>query len=107
LGEHTSTLSDLLRTYDPYPASGEINSTVASVPDSLERVRAAFEKEGVEVDELDGLTFTHWPADGERWWFNVRGSNTEPLLRLNVEAAERHVMERVRDEALTVIREGA
>jgi phosphomannomutase len=107
LGEHDSTLSDLLGTYDPYPASGEINSTVASVPDSLARVRAAFEHDEVEVDELDGLTFTHWPADGERWWFNVRGSNTEPLLRLNVEAADRAVMERVRDEALAVIREGA
>lgn len=107
LGEDDAPLSELLSTYDPYAASGEINSTVASVPAALERVRAAFTRPGVEVDELDGVTFTHWPADGERWWFNVRGSNTEPLLRLNVEAADQSVMERVRDEALTVIREGA
>jgi phosphomannomutase len=106
LGESDAPLSALLGTHDPYPASGEINSRVDSVSGALERVREAFSGEGVEVDEFDGLTFTHWGSDDERWWFNVRGSNTEPLLRLNVEAAERDVMERVRDRALGVIREG-
>jgi len=106
LGESDAPLSTLLATYDPYPASGEINSRVDSVPGALGRVRAAFSGEGVEVDDFDGLTFTHWGSAGELWWFNVRGSNTEPLLRLNVEAAERDVMERVRDRVLAVIREG-
>jgi len=106
LGESNAPLSTLLATHDPYPASGEINSRVDSVSGALARVRVAFSGEGVEVDEFDGLTFTHWGAGGERWWFNVRGSNTEPLLRLNVEASERDVMERVRDRALAVIREG-
>lgn len=106
LGEQDRPLSALLEAHDPYPASGEINSTVASVPGALERVRGTFAQDGVEVDSLDGITFTHWPADGERWWFNVRGSNTEPLLRLNVEAEDRATMERIRDAALAVIREG-
>ncbi len=105
LGESRSTLSQLLESHDPYPASGEINSTVASVQESLVKVREAFAVEGVEVDDLDGLTFTHWGVEGDKWWFNVRGSNTEPLLRLNVEAADKATMERVRDAALAVIRE--
>jgi len=105
LGSQDGTLSQLLAAYDPYPASGEINSTVTSVADALTRVRAAFAIGDVAVDDLDGLTFTHWSDQGEQWWFNVRGSNTEPLLRLNVEAADRAVMERVRDQVLAVIRE--
>jgi phosphomannomutase len=56
-------------------------------------------REGVTLDHLDGLTVTH-----DDWWFNVRPSNTEPLLRLNVEGADRGTMERVRDRALAVIR---
>ena len=104
LGQSDAPLSTLLATHDPYPASGEINSRVASVPEALQRVREAFSGEGVAIDEFDGLTFTHWGPVGERWWFNVRGSNTEPLLRLNVEAAARDVMERVRDRALALIR---
>ncbi len=104
LGESDASLSTLLATHDPYPASGEINSRVDSVPSALERVREAFSGEGVEVDDFDGLTFTHWGSTGDLWWFNVRGSNTEPLLRLNVEASERDVMEQVRDRALAVIR---
>lgn len=112
LGESDRPLSELLEAHDPYAASGEINSTVTSVPEALARVRATFGGEGVTVDELDGLTFTHWDdatvtdGENERWWFNVRASNTEPLLRLNVEAAEQAVMERVRDGVLAAIREG-
>ncbi len=105
LGEATVPLSELLAEYDPYPASGEINSRVDSVPEALARVRAAFEGDGVVIDELDGVTFTHWPKEGERWWFNVRASNTEPLLRLNAEAADAPTMERIRDAALAAIRQ--
>ena len=106
LGEGNRPLSALLEAHDPYAASGEINSRVASVPEALARVREGFAGEGVEIDDFDGLTFTHWNDEGERWWFNVRASNTEPLLRLNVEAADAVAMERVRDNVLAAIREG-
>jgi phosphomannomutase len=93
-------LSDLLAGYNRYRASGEINSTVADQAASAERVRAAFSsRPDVEVDDLDGLTVT-----ADTWWFNVRASNTEPLLRLNVEADTDDRMETVRDDVLALIR---
>jgi phosphomannomutase len=58
----------------------------------------------VQVDELDGLTISHWESH-PRWWFNLRASNTEPLLRLNVEAADEDIMEKVRDDVLALVRE--
>ena len=108
LGSQDGPLSSLIEAHEPYVASGEINSRVDSVPDALARVRAAFVTDEVEADEFDGLTVEHWPApgEGERWWFNVRPSNTEPLLRLNSEADGQELMERVRDAVLAVIREG-
>ncbi|WP_084074002.1 phosphomannomutase/phosphoglucomutase [Demequina sp. NBRC 110052] len=106
LGQQDGPLSAMLEAYDPYAASGEINSTVTSVPEALARIKGAFgTRDGVVLDEFDGLTVTHWD-DEPRWWFNVRPSGTEPLLRLNVEAATVADMEAVRDEALRVIREG-
>ena len=60
----------------------------------------------VRVDELDGLTVSHWDAP-PRWWFNLRASNTEPLLRLNVEAADLDIMEKVRDDVLGLVRQGS
>ena len=98
LGGQEGTLSQLLTTYDRYAASGEINSTV---DDQKARVAAIQERYAdLELDELDGLTVT----SPEGWWFNVRASNTEPLLRLNVEAPDVPTMERVRDEVLGLIR---
>ncbi len=98
LGGQDGTLSQLLTTYDRYAASGEINSTV---DDQAAKVAAIKQKYAdLQLDELDGLTVT----SPEGWWFNVRASNTEPLLRLNVEAPDVATMERVRDEALAVIR---
>jgi phosphomannomutase len=86
--------------YDRYVGSGEINSTVADQTDRLAAIRAAYEgREGVRLDELDGLTIT--TSD---WWFNVRPSNTEPLLRLNAEARDDATMAKVRDEVLAIIR---
>ena len=103
LGEATGPLSELGAAYERYVASGEINSRVTDVPAAVGRVREWADTNGpVEYDELDGITVTH---QGEpMWWFNVRASNTEPLLRLNVEAADRGTMERVRDEVLGRIR---
>ncbi|MFF7365972.1 phosphomannomutase/phosphoglucomutase [Streptomyces sp. NPDC008125] len=100
LGGQDGPLSALLAAYDRYTDSGEINSTVADQAARLAAIRAAYgDREDVTFDELDGLTVA--TAD---WWFNVRASNTEPLLRLNVEARDEATMTAVRDEALALIR---
>ncbi|MFJ9829755.1 phosphomannomutase/phosphoglucomutase [Streptomyces sp. NPDC101160] len=100
LGGQDGPLSALVSSYDRYASSGEINSTVADQSASLAAVRTAFaSRDGVTLDDLDGLTVT-----ATDWWFNLRASNTEPLLRLNVEARDEATMERVRDEALALIR---
>ncbi|MER8235524.1 phosphomannomutase/phosphoglucomutase [Streptomyces sp. NPDC094049] len=99
LGGQDGTLSDLVSAYDRYAASGEINSTVADQTASTTKVRAAYENGDVVLDELDGLTVT-----AEDWWFNLRASNTEPLLRLNVEARDAATMAKVRDEVLALVR---
>ncbi|MFZ4131080.1 phosphomannomutase/phosphoglucomutase [Streptomyces cellulosae] len=101
LGEQQGTLSALVDQYDRYAGSGEINSTVDDQAARLAAIRAAYEgRDGVTLDDLDGLTVS--AAD---WWFNVRPSNTEPLLRLNAEARDEATMIRVRDEALALIRQ--
>ncbi len=100
LAETDEPLSRLLAPYSRYVATGEINSTVpdqAAVLAELESEYAG--REGVTMDHLDGLTVAH--AD---WWFNVRASNTEPLLRLNAEAGDETTLTRLRDEVLALIR---
>lgn len=100
LGGQEGTLSALVAQYDRYAASGEINSTVDDQTARLAAIKAAYEgQEGLTLDELDGLTIT--AAD---WWFNVRASNTEPLLRLNAEARDEATVAKVRDEVLGIIR---
>ena len=98
LGTYDGTLSQLLAPYDRYAASGEINSTVEDQKGKLAQLKGHYA--GLELDELDGLT----AASPAGWWFNVRASNTEPLLRLNVEGPDTATMERVRDEVLALIR---
>ena len=91
----------LTAAYSRYAASGEINSTVADAAASSATVRDTFAgKDGVTVDELDGLTVEL--PDGS--WFNLRASNTEPLLRLNVEAPDAIRMAELRDEILGMVR---
>jgi phosphomannomutase len=103
LGEQGEPLSRLASAYERYVASGEINSQVTDQAAATKAVRYAFEnRPGVELDELDGLTVT-----GPDWWFNLRASNTEPLLRLNVEAPDRPRMELLRDEVLGMVRPGS
>ncbi|MFM8351367.1 MAG: phosphomannomutase/phosphoglucomutase [Actinomycetales bacterium] len=98
-----TTLSSMLRSYDRYQASGEINTPVADQRAVMTLIRAEFGgRPGATIDELDGLT-----VDAGPWWLNVRPSNTEPLLRLNVEAADAATMAQVRDEALALMRGGA
>ncbi|MDT0457880.1 phosphomannomutase/phosphoglucomutase [Streptomyces sp. DSM 41527] len=100
LGGQQGPLSQLVAQYDRYAASGEINSTVDDQTGRLAAIKAAYAgRAGVTLDELDGLTVT-----ADDWWFNVRASNTEPLLRLNVEARDRATADLVRDEALGIIR---
>jgi phosphomannomutase len=93
-------LSQLLASYARYHASGEINSRVADQAEATARVRDTFAgRPGVTTDELDGLT-----VSAGRWWFNLRPSNTEPLLRLNVEADSQAAMAALRDEVLGIVR---
>jgi phosphomannomutase len=100
LGEDKKPLSSLLKEFNRYHSSGEINSTVADAKAAISLVEKMYaQKDGVEVDHLDGLTI-----NGDTWWFNLRASNTEPLLRLNVEASTQARMEKVRDDVLNIIR---
>ncbi|MFR9806343.1 phosphomannomutase/phosphoglucomutase [Pseudonocardia sp. RS010] len=101
LGEQHEPLSALMAAYERYRASGEINSTVADQAGRVAAVRQTYgAREGVEFDELDGLTVAL--PDGS--WFNLRASNTEPLLRLNVEAADEAAVAALRDEVLAIVR---
>ena len=96
-----TTLSQMLEPYDRYVVSGEINSEVADPAASTERVAVAFAgRPEITQDRLDGLTVA-----APEWWFNLRPSNTEPLLRLNVEARDAQTMQVVRDEVLALVRE--
>ena len=104
LGESASPLSQVVASFGRYAASGEINSTVLDRDAAVARALAWAEAAGpVEVDRLDGVTVRH--TGSPMWWFNVRGSNTEPLLRLNVEAADAPTMVHVRDCVLALLRE--
>jgi phosphomannomutase len=100
LGETDVALADLVAPYVRYADSGEINSRVDDPAARMAAVRAAFADRAESVDELDGLTVEL----GSGNWFNVRASNTEPLLRLNVEGRDEASMSAVRDEVLAVIR---
>jgi len=103
-GAQPEPLSSLTAKYSPYALSGEINSTVADVAAATARVREAFASRGTS-DDFDGLTIVGNTAkDAPFWWFSVRPSNTEPLLRLNVEAADDATMSAIRDEVLALIR---
>ena len=100
LGEQPGPLSELVAAYSRYSDSGEINSTVTDVPGKLEEIRGWAARHDGKIDELDGITVS---IPGARW-FNVRPSNTEPLLRLNVEAPDPDAMASLRDEILALIR---
>jgi phosphomannomutase len=101
LGEQERPLSELTAEYSRYAASGEINSTVDDQEGRAAAVRTAFaDREGVHTDDLDGLTVEL--PDGS--WFNLRASNTEPLLRLNVEAPDADAVAALRDEVLGIVR---
>jgi phosphomannomutase len=95
------SLSQVLEPIDTRFRSGEINSEVADVGGTLDRVRTHYANAGAAIDELDGLT-----VEFDDWWFNLRGSNTQPLLRLNVEADDRSTLDQHTSEVLQLIRHG-
>jgi phosphomannomutase len=97
-----TTLSSLLAEYERWARSGEINSRVDDQQATVAAVRDHYaEQDGVTIDDLDGMT-----VDAQDWWFNLRASNTEPLLRLNVEARTPELMVSTRDGVLALIRGG-
>jgi phosphomannomutase len=98
LSMHGGTLAELVEPYDTYVQSGEINSEVADEKATIATVAEAFADRG-EADYADGLTLS-----ADAWWFNLRPSNTEQLLRLNVEATDTDTMTTVRDEVLSLVR---
>lgn len=99
LGSQPKPLSKILKNYQRYFSSGEINSKVSNASVILEKIENLYgQKEGISIDHLDGLT-----VSADTWWFNLRSSNTEPLLRLNVEARTQARLEKVRDEVLSLI----
>ncbi len=99
LSETDKPLSELVAEIDHYYRSGEINSRVEDRTGAIAKVRGYFEKKGLPVDDMDGITIT-----GDGWWANLRPSNTEPLIRLNVEAETPETLEQIIDEILSLIR---
>lgn len=100
LGADTQPLSMIFHPFNRYASSGEINSIVKSADDAITVITEKYGSlKDVSLDHLDGLT-----VQGDSWWFNLRASNTEPLLRLNVEANSREEMEAIRDGVLNTIR---
>jgi len=97
LMDSPKSLSKILESFDRYFSSGEINTQVKDAGKSIKLVRKKYEHEN-EIDELDGLT-----VSSQKWWFNLRPSNTEPLLRLNVEADSPKLMAEIRDTVLSLI----
>lgn len=100
LGAQQRPLSQVMAGYQRYAASGEINSTVSDAAGRMDAVVAAFADRSIGVDRLDGVTVTL----PDRAWFNVRASNTEPLLRLNVEAPTSEAVTALVEEILGIVR---
>jgi len=91
-----ATFSEIMEPYKIYFHSGEINFKVKSVPDKLKEIESKFSD--AEINKLDGITVTY-----KDWWFNVRGSNTEPVIRLNLEARSKKLMEKGIDKVSKII----
>ena len=100
ISESGKTVSELIAEVDQRARSGEINSEVADQEGRMRAIAEHYTAEGGQVDTLDGITVS-FPT----WWFNVRPSNTEPLLRLNLEADTAAEMAKRRDEVLHLIRQ--
>jgi phosphomannomutase len=102
VSEAGKPLSQVIAPLDHRFRSGEINSEVADVAATMQAIEERYRAEGAAIDHLDGIT-VEFPT----WWFNVRPSNTQPLLRLNVEADDPETLRAKTDEVLAMIRSGA
>ena len=96
------TLGQLVNdSIDSYPSPGEINSKLTDAKTSIARVRAAYEKDAIKVDETDGISIEY-----PNWRFNLRSSNTEPVVRLNLETrGDKQLMQEKTDEILALLRQ--
>ena len=101
-GSQPKPLSEFAKAFNPYFSSGEINSEVADAAAKVAQIKAAFSQNS--LDELDGITVSSGPGESPWWWFNVRSSNTEPLLRLNVEAESQQSCDLLTQQLLGIIR---
>jgi len=97
LSEKKQTPSELISSYNFFPSSGEINFTVKNVQESIQKVQDNFEK---SFDTLDGISYFE-----ENYWFNIRGSNTEPKLRLNAEAENIDLLDNLVKKIMNIIEE--
>jgi phosphomannomutase len=97
LSEKKQTPSELISSYNFYPSSGEINFTVKNIEESIQKVKNNFEK---SFDTLDGISYFE-----ENYWFNIRGSNTEPKLRLNAEAENIDLLDNLVKKIRNIIEE--
>ena len=93
--------------WNTYFVSGEINTPVANVPEMIAKIKTLFIVDATKIDEQDGISldFANMEDEKQSWRFSVRGSNTEPLIRLNVEAKSEKLMEEKRDQLLSLVRE--
>ncbi len=99
ISEEDQSLSAILEPIDSRFRSGEINSEVEDTQATIDKVEKHYAEQGADIDHLDGLT-----VGFDDWWFNLRASNTQPLLRLNVEAEDKSVLEEKTSEVLRMIR---
>jgi phosphomannomutase len=102
LGSQDLPLSEFAAKFDPYFASGEINSTVSDAAAKMDQIRSEFQ--GADFDDLDGITLSSKAGESPWWWFNVRSSNTEPLLRLNVESEDKNRCNELTSRVLGLIK---
>jgi phosphomannomutase len=100
-GSQELPLSEFAARFDPYFSSGEINSKVSDPGAKIDQIRQEFA--GSDFDDLDGITVSSAPGENPWWWFNVRSSNTEPLLRLNVESESKELCNSITTRVLAII----
>jgi phosphomannomutase len=101
-GSQELPLSEFAAKFDPYFASGEINSTVSDAGAKIAHIKSEFQ--GADFDDLDGITISSKAGESPWWWFNVRSSNTEPLLRLNVESEDKNRCSELTSRVLDLIK---
>jgi phosphomannomutase len=101
-GSQELPLSEFAARFDPYFSSGEINSTVADASAKIAQIKQEFQDS--DIDELDGVTVNSPTGQSPWWWFNVRSSNTEPLLRLNVESEDKSLCDELTSRVLGLIK---